>query len=129
MVQKQRMEEFEPPGERESLDRWCVFVCSQYEQVCEHTPAGSIASVGTARRNARLPACGTIGQLCQFRFVRIIERMLLSFFCTHIYKVAIYYTKEQIGKYGTIGIELIATNRGKWWRFYGRMGYTFMGCG
>ncbi len=60
---------------------------------------------------------------------RIIERMLLRFFCTHIYKVAIYYMKEQIGKYGTIGIELIATNRGKWWRFYGRMGYTFMGRG
>ena len=61
MAQKQRMEEFESPGERESLDRWCAFVgyallmshcrgivCSQYEQVCEHAPAGSIASVGTA---------------------------------------------------------------------------------
>ena len=61
MAQKQRMEEFESLGERESLDRWCAFVgyallmphcrdivCSQYEQVCEHPPAGSIASVGTA---------------------------------------------------------------------------------
>ena len=89
----QRMEEFDPPRERESLDRWCVFVCSQYEQVCEHTPAGSIASVGTARRNARLPACGTIGQLCQFRFVRIIERMLLSFF-VHTYTRLLYITRK-----------------------------------
>ena len=80
MVQKQRMEEFEPPGERESLDRWCAFVgyallmshcraivCSQYEQVCEHAPAGSIASVGNACRNAQLPVCGTIGQLGGFK--------------------------------------------------------------